>query len=118
MHVWIDTAKRLNAIETALMELLEPTAACDLTPKQVNILAALYDKDKQRPTELARRLGILPTSITPILAALERMELTTRRPVQGSLQAVEVVLTAGGLALKGVIQDAVEVVNYRYASKP
>jgi len=117
MEVWVDTAKRLAAIELALMEQLEPTPACDLTPKQVHILLALYTQDKQHPSDLARAVGAAPTAFTPILDSLERQRLITRRPDTSDRRAVVIAITSAGLELKRIIQDAVEVVNFKFASK-
>ncbi len=117
MDVWVDTAKRLGLIETALMEQLEPTPACDLTPKQVHVLAALYAQDKQRPSDLARATGSAPTAFTPILDALERQRLIVRRPDTSDRRAVVISITSAGLELKRVIQDALEVVNFKFTSK-
>jgi DNA-binding MarR family transcriptional regulator len=117
MEVWIDTNKRLVAIETALMEQLEPTAACDLTPKQIHVLCALYEQDKQRPSDLARAIGTVPTAFTPCLDALERMRLIARRPDATDRRAIVISVASAGLELKRVIQDAVEVVNFKFAGK-
>ena len=117
MDVWVDTAKRLALIETSLMEQLEPTTACDLTPKQVHVLVSLYEKDKQNASSLARAVGIVPTAFTPILDTLERSRLIVRRPDTSDRRAVVISVTSAGLELKRVIQDAVEVVNFKFAGK-
>ncbi len=44
-HVWVSAISLVNEMEGLLKVILEDTAAKDLTPRQIHVLAELYRED-------------------------------------------------------------------------
>lgn len=116
MYVWIETLKRMEAIEKAIKDGLEGTPAAALTAKQVHVLAALYVKDGQTATDLAAAIGLAATSFTPILDAVQDAGFLLRRPHPSDRRSVQVFLTANGEALKPRIEKVLYTVDEKFAS--
>lgn len=109
--IWIDTSKRLALIEATLMQQLETSPACDLTPRQVHVLSALYEQDSQHASDIAKKIGMVATSFTPVLDALERMNLIQRMPDPHDRRAILISLTRAAQDLEHYIIDALREVE-------
>lgn len=116
MNVWLDAFKRLTVIEKHLREQLIHPPANTLTAKQVHILHQLYQADNQHPSELARGIGVTPTSFTPMLDDLQRRGLISRTYDPIDRRMVIIQLTTQGRALRKDIQDAVEATNLEFVN--
>ena len=74
------------------------------------VLRALYERDGQHASELARAVGRAATSFTPNLDKLERKGLIERRPDPSDRRAVRIYLTAEGETYRdGVVKSAEKV---------
>jgi DNA-binding MarR family transcriptional regulator len=74
------------------------------------ILRALYVKDGQHASELARAVGRAATSFTPNLDKLQERGLIERRPDMGDRRAVRIFLTAEGQKIReSVLESAREI---------
>lgn len=113
--VWVSTVRRLIAIEQTLATYLEPTPACDLTPRQAHVLAALYAEDKQNPSALARDVALPPTSLTPLVDSLANAGFIRREPDPYDRRAVLVCLTPSGEALRSHITHALQKIEEAYS---
>jgi DNA-binding MarR family transcriptional regulator len=60
---------------------------------ELYILRALYERDGQHASELARAVGRAATSFTPNLDKLQNKGLIERRPDPGDRRAVRIYLT-------------------------
>lgn len=117
MSVWIDAAKRLEAIEKAIIDGLESTPASVLTVRQVHVLNALYAEDGMHASKLATAVGAAATSFTPTLDGLEKAGLVLRRPDPADRCAVLIYLTANGEALKPRIEKVLYMVEGKFAGR-
>jgi len=107
-HVWVAAVSLLNEMEGLLKVILEDTAAKDLTPRQVHVLAELYREDGQNAKNLAIAVALPPTSATVMLDNLIIAGMVERRANKDDRRAVVISLTAKGEALRQPITDALE----------
>lgn len=75
------------------------------------ILRALYVKDGQHASELARAVGRAATSFTPNLDKLQARGLIERRPDLGDRRAVRIYLTAEGHKVREGVQESAREVE-------
>jgi DNA-binding MarR family transcriptional regulator len=68
-----------------------------------------------RPSELAARLRMSKQAVNYLLGELERLGYLERRPDADDLRSKRVALTPRGVAAVGVIRDAVDEVEERWA---
>lgn len=111
---WTKAEKVLKDMEMSLRGYLENTPAAHIPAIQVHLMAALYDKDGQHASELARAVGKPATSFTPILDGLQDAGYVLRRPDPKDRRAIYVYLTANGEALKPHITAALERLDSDY----
>lgn len=64
-----------------------------ITVSSLRVLDQLYQADAQKASELARSVGLPPTSFTPRLDELERAGLIVRRAHPTDRRAIQVFLT-------------------------
>lgn len=81
-----------SCLETALREV-------DLTPNQLLVLSLLDLRRATSSAELARAMGILPQSVTELVAPLERSGLLKRTPDAANRRILRIELTAAGRRL-------------------
>ena len=86
-----------------------------VVPGQFAQLLALYDRDGQTPTELARAVGIEPGTMTKTLQRMERDGLVERRRSAADGRSVTIHLTRRSLELEPVLKGAAQRVNERVA---
>lgn len=108
---WLETSLRLSAIEQAWKEQTRGTVASDLSVKQAYILSSLFERDGQKPSELALQVGCAATSFTPVLDDLENDGLIQRSPNKTDRRAVDIHLTKKGKSYEVVICEALKAVE-------
>jgi DNA-binding MarR family transcriptional regulator len=106
--VWKKTTELVNQQEESLRGYLENTPAAKLSALEVHVLAALYEKDDQHASELARSVGRAATSFTPPLDRLQGAGLLMRRNDPEDRRAVYIYLTNEGEALRPHITAAIK----------
>lgn len=67
--------------------------AAELSVIEIYILRALFERDGQHASELARAVGRAATSFTPNLDKLQKKSLIERRPDPNDRRAVRIYLT-------------------------
>jgi DNA-binding MarR family transcriptional regulator len=108
LYLQVDCALRL------LDQLYKPHfEALGLGVIEAYILLLLYEKDGQRPGDLARAVGRAPTSFTPILDKIQRKKLIKRKQDASDHRAVNIYLTKHGIKLQPQIQSAFEHVEQK-----
>jgi DNA-binding MarR family transcriptional regulator len=70
-----------------------------------------------RPSDLAARLRISKQALNYLLGELERLGYLERRPNPDDLRSKHIVLTARGVAAIGVIREAVDEMEDRWAEE-
>lgn len=70
-----------------------------LTPSQYFILALVKTGEATSSAELARSMGVLPQSMTELIAPLEKRGAIVRRPDERNQRILRIELTAGGMRL-------------------
>lgn len=114
MSAWISASLMVTAMEASLAEILDGSPARSLSPVQIHVLAALYEKDNQRASALALAVSRAATSFTPILDSLEYLTLIKRTPDEKDRRAVMISLTVKGRALRQPITDALSILDGQY----
>ncbi len=83
----------------------------DVTPIQYALLKCLWTEDLQTPTQLAQTLRLETSSITGLLARLEKKELIERIYDQSDRRSIRVHLLEEGAALRGPIEEIILEAN-------
>lgn len=83
----------------------------DVTPVQYALLKCLWTEDMRTPTQLAQSLRLDSSSITGILARLEKKELVERIYSLQDRRSISVHLLEGGAALQKPIEKAILEAN-------
>lgn len=83
----------------------------DVTPIQYALLKCLWTEDLQTPTQLAQTLHLDTSSITGILARLEKKELIERVYSLQDRRSIQVHLLENGAALQKPIEDTILEAN-------
>ena len=86
-------------------------APLDVTPIQYALLKCLWTEDLQTPSQLAQTLRLDASSITGILARLEKKELVERIYSRQDRRSVQVHLLESGAALQKPIEAVIEEAN-------
>jgi DNA-binding MarR family transcriptional regulator len=81
-----------GCVETALAEVA-------LTPSQYFVLLLVATREATSSAELARATGVLPQSMTELIASLEQRSAIVRRPDSGNNRILRIELTAVGTRL-------------------
>lgn len=97
-----------NAVHSSFKAQLIPF---DVTPVQYALLKCLWDEDMRTPTQLAQMLRLDTSSITGILARLEKKELVERIYSRQDRRSVSVHLLSAGAALQEPIEKAILEAN-------
>lgn len=83
----------------------------DVTPIQYSLLKCLSAEDKQTPSQLAQTLRLDASSVTGLLARLEKKELVLRVYSKEDRRSVHVHLLPAGVALLDPIDKTIEDAN-------
>ena len=108
---WLETSLRLSAIEQAWKDQTRGTVASDLSIKQAYILSILFERDGQKPSELALQVGCAATSFTRVLDDIENLGLIKRRADNSDRRAVNILLTEKGKSVKVIVCEAIDAVE-------
>jgi len=93
----VSTVYLLKRAEFAVRGCVESTfAEVALTPSQYFALLLVKTGEATSSAELARAMGVLPQSMTEIVAPLEKRAAIVRRPDRGNNRILRIELTAGG----------------------
>lgn len=102
----------LNSVQNAVFNYFKgKLSPYDVTPIQYALLKCLWTEDMQTPTQLAQTLHLDTSSITGILARLEKKELIERIYNQQDRRSIHVHLLESGVALQKPIEDAIMEAN-------
>ncbi|HEY7132341.1 MAG TPA: MarR family transcriptional regulator [Candidatus Limnocylindrales bacterium] len=92
----------LSAAATAARELVaRAMAGSPLTPEEYAVYSVLFDEGPHGPTELARRTGMPPTSMSHFVRAMLERGHARRAPSEADRRSYRIVLTAAGLDAHG-----------------
>lgn len=116
-HIGIIHAKMVKEIETCIKDDLAHTPLYALPMQSVYTLCALYEKDAQRASELAIKVGSAPTSFTPVLDRLEKLGLIERGADASDRRAIIIHLTDRGRQYERAVSNAIGNAEVRYGGK-
>lgn len=88
--IWCNLDIALRSVDQLFRQLIRPS---ELTVIEWYILRALYERDGQHASELARAVGRAATSFTPNLDKLQDKGFIERRPDKSDRRAVRIYLT-------------------------
>jgi DNA-binding MarR family transcriptional regulator len=111
--VWCNLDIALRNMDQVFGRVVQPLG---LTIIEWYILRALYERDGQHASELARAVGRAATSFTPNLDKLQEKGLIERRPDPADRRAVHIYLTRQGHELREDIMQGSEEVDARLQS--
>lgn len=109
--VWCNLDIALRNMDQVFGTVVQPLG---LTIIEWYILRALYERDGQHASELARAVGRAATSFTPNLDKLQEKGLIERRPDPSDRRAVHIYLTRQGAALREDVMQAAEEIDNRF----
>ena len=95
---------------------LVATAMADspLTPEEYGVYSLLFDEGPHAPTELARRAGMPPTSMSHFVRAMLERGHAERAPSPDDRRSYRIVLTPAGLAAHGAASAAFAEADQRF----
>lgn len=95
---------------------LVATAMADspLTPEEYAVYSVLFDEGPHAPTELARRTGMPPTSMSHFVRAMLERGHAERAPSPADRRSYRIVLTPAGLAAHGAASAAFAEADQRF----
>ncbi len=107
--VWCNLDVALRNVDQIIRKFVRPLG---LTVIEWYILRALYEKDGQQASELARVVGRAATSFTPNLDKLQQKKgLIERRPDPDDRRAVRIYLTPTAEKLRSKVLETAEKVD-------
>ena len=102
----------LNSVQNAVFNYFKAKLTpYDVTPIQYALLKCLWTEDLQTPTQLAQTLHLDTSSVTGLLARLEKKELIERIYSQQDRRSIQVHLLENGAALQKPIEAAILEAN-------
>lgn len=102
----------LNSVQNAVFNYFKgKLSPLDVTPIQYALLKCLWTEDLQTPTQLAQTLHLDTSSVTGLLARLEKKELIERIYSQQDRRSIQVHLLESGAALQNPIESAILEAN-------
>lgn len=108
--VWCNLDIALRNLDQLFNRAVQPLG---LTIIEWYILRALYERDGQHASELARAVGRAATSFTPNLDKLQHKNLIERRPDPADRRAVRIFLTPTAESFrKNVLRSAEQIDHY------
>lgn len=106
--VWCNLDIALRNMDQVFNRVVQPLG---LTIIEWYILRALYDRDGQHASELARAVGRAATSFTPNLDKLQEKNLIERRPDPSDRRAVHIYLTRQGQDYRDDVMRSTEEID-------
>lgn len=105
----------LSAASRAVGELLaEAMADSPLTPDEYAVYSVLFDEGPLAPTELARRTGMPPTSMSHFVRGLLDRGHAERAPAPGDRRSYRIILTPAGLRAHAAASAAFVEADQRF----
>jgi len=112
--IWCNLDIGLRNIDQVFRKVTSPLG---LTVIEWYILRALYDKDGQHASELARAVGRAATSFTPNLDRLSEKKLIERRADPRDRRAVRIYLTPEGEKMKSDVNKSAKEIDKRISEQ-
>jgi DNA-binding MarR family transcriptional regulator len=106
--IWCNLDIALRNLDQLFGRIVQPLG---LTIIEWYILRALYERDGQHASELARAVGRAATSFTPNLDKLQDKGLIERRPDQSDRRAVHIFLTELAQKHREEIMESAEQID-------
>src|SRR5215213_4487 len=110
--VWCNLDIALRNLDQLFNRAIQPLG---LTIIEWYILRALYERDGQHASELARAVGRAATSFTPNLDKLQEKGLIERRPDPSDRRAVHIYLTKKGEEAREQVNKAAKEIDAQIA---
>jgi MarR family transcriptional regulator, organic hydroperoxide resistance regulator len=110
--VWCNLDIALRNLDQVFGRIVQPLG---LTIIEWYILRALYERDGQHASELARAVGRAATSFTPNLDKLQEKGLIERRPDPSDRRAVHIYLTRQAEQYREDILESAERIDQQLA---
>ena len=105
----------LYAASRAAGELVSVALAdAPLTPEEYAVYSVLFDEGPHAPTELARRTGMPPTSMSHFVRAMFDRGHAERAPSPADRRSYRIVLTEAGLAAHATASAAFSEADARF----
>ena len=105
----------LYAASRAAGELLRAALVdSPLTPEEYAVYSVLFDEGPHAPTELARRAGMPPTSMSHFVRAMFERGHAERAPSPADRRSYRIVLTEAGLEAHAAASAAFSEANARF----
>jgi DNA-binding MarR family transcriptional regulator len=108
--LWCNLDIALRNIDQIFRHSMQSTG---LSVIEMYILRALFERDGQHASELARAVGRAATSFTPNLDKLQEKSLIERRPDPGDRRAVRIYLTGEAEKCRESVMDATSRIDER-----
>ncbi len=108
--IWCNLDIALRNLDQLFGRIVQPLG---LTIIEWYILRALYERDGQHASELARAVGRAATSFTPNLDKLQHKGLIERRPDPSDRRAVHIFLTDLAQKCRKEVLDSAEQIDSR-----
>ncbi|MCU0496621.1 MAG: MarR family transcriptional regulator [Anaerolineae bacterium] len=108
--IWCNLDIALRNVDQIFRHSMQATG---LSVIEMYILRALFERDGQHASELARAVGRAATSFTPNLDKLQDKELIERRPDPGDRRAVRIYLTSKAEECREVVMETTSRVDER-----
>lgn len=108
--LWLNLYNTLTKLDQDYAQALEPL---EITVIEWYILRVLYEKDGQRPSDLATAVGPVPTSFTPLLDQLEGKRLIARKANPHDRRSIHIHVTEAGKKLSQLGQKFIDKVEKR-----
>lgn len=109
-------AKRLE-MERFIKDAISKSNAYGLNPIHIYVLHELYANDRRHASDLAKSVGQVATSFTPVLDVLERAGYICRQPDPNDRRAVFICLTNSGKKLENTISQLVNKIEKEFSGK-
>ena len=105
----------LYAASRASSELIHAAMAdAPLTPEEYAVYSVIFDEGPHAPTELARRAGMPPTSMSHFVRAMLERGHAERAPSREDRRSYRIVLTEAGLGAHAASSRAFQEANDRF----
>jgi DNA-binding MarR family transcriptional regulator len=85
-----------------------------LSPEEYAVYSVLYDEGPHAPTELARRTGMAPTSMSHFVRGMLERGHAERSPAADDRRAYRIVLTPAGLRAQAAASSAFSAADQRF----
>jgi DNA-binding MarR family transcriptional regulator len=95
------------AVTSALKKGMAASGVKNVKPAYIGALFTLWSEKSLRPSELGRKAGLEPSSMTGLLDRMERDNLVKRTPDPQDRRASRIELTSDGMDAEEPVREAV-----------